>query len=81
MKNENTIWFRLVSLTLLSYVIGQFHLLESAAIVILLLITLLKGELIIDYFMGLKKVRLLYRLIPLVWLFFVLSLILLAYYL
>jgi len=81
MKNENTIWLRLVSLTLLSYVIGQFHLLESGAIVILLLITLLKGELIIDYFMGLKKVRLLYRLIPLVWLFFVLSLILLAYYL
>jgi len=81
MKNENTIWLRLVSLTLLSYVIGQFHLLKSAAIVILLLITLLKGELIIDYFMGLKKVRLLYRLIPLVWLFFVLSLILLAYYL
>jgi len=81
MKNENTIWLRLVSLTLLSYVIGQFHLLESAAIVILLLITLLKGELIIDYFMGLKKVRLLYRLIPLVWLVFVLSLILLAYYL
>jgi len=81
MKNENTIWLRLISLTLLSYIIGQFHLLESGAIVILLLITLIKGELIIDYFMGLKKVRLLYRLIPLVWLFFVLSLILLAYYL
>jgi len=81
MKKENKIWLILVSLTLLSYLIGQFHLLESGAIVILLLITLIKGELIIDYFMGLKKVRLLYRMIPLVWLVFVLSLILLAYYL
>jgi len=81
MKKENKIWLILVSLTLLSYLIGQFHLLKSGAIVVLLLITLIKGELIIDYFMGLKKVRLLYRLIPLVWLVFVLSLILLAYYL
>jgi caa(3)-type oxidase subunit IV len=81
MRKENKIWLILVSLTLLSYLIGQFHLLKSGSIVVLLLITLVKGELIIDYFMGLKKVRLLYRLIPLVWLIFVLSLILLAYYL
>jgi len=40
-----------------------------------------EGELVIDYFMGLKTVKLKYRLIPIIWLGTVLSLIALAYYL
>ena len=79
MDKNIKIWLLLMSLTLLSYLIAVFGLIDSGAVVVLLLITLLKGQLIIDYFMGLREVRLSYRLIPIIWLIMVLSLILVAY--
>ena len=79
MDKNIKIWLLLMSLTLLSYLIAVFGLIDSGAVVVLLFITLLKGQLIIDYFMGLREVRLSYRLIPIIWLIMVLSLILVAY--
>ena len=80
MDKNSKIWLTLISLTLLSYLIGIFKLISSGAILILLLITFVKGQLISEYFMGLSEVRLSYRLIPLIWLIMVLSLILVAYF-
>jgi len=80
MDKNIKIWLALMALTLLSYLIAVFGLISSGAVVVLLLITLLKGQLIIDYFMGLREVRLSYRLIPIIWLIMVLSLILVAYF-
>jgi len=75
------IWISLVLLTLFSFVLGHLDILSGFLVILLLGITLIKGQLIIDYFMGLKKVRLKYRLIPTLWLVFVLGMIALAYYL
>ena len=81
MNTMSKIWVTLIFLTTLSYLIGTFELFKDKAVIILLIITLIKGQLIIDYFMGLKEVSLGYRLIPTIWLIVVLSLILLAYFL
>jgi len=81
MDKISKIWLSLIVLTTISYIIGTFQLLHKEAVIVLLLITLIKGQLIIDYFMGLKEVSLGYRLIPIVWLILVLLLILLAYFL
>lgn len=74
------IYIILVLLTLLAFVFGWFKLVSSVIVAILLITTFIKGQLIIDYFMGLKEVQLKYRLIPIVWLGFVIVFIGVAYY-
>ncbi len=74
------IWLSLVALSLFAYVMGQLEHFPKHFSILLLLGTLIKGQLIIDYFMGLKVVRLRYILIPTLWLVLVISLISLAYY-
>lgn len=75
------IWLTLVVLTLLTFCIGYFELINSFIIGVILLTILIKGQLIIDYFMGLKDVSLTYRSIPMLWLLVVVLLIALAYFL
>lgn len=75
------IWITLVTLTLFTYLLGYLEYISSTLVAGLFITTLIKGQLVIDYFMGLKEVRLKYRLIPSIWLFAVLSLIAIAYYL
>lgn len=75
------IWVILTTLSLFAYLLGYFKLLSALMVSVLLLSTFLKGQLIIDYFMGLKETRLRYRLIPTLWLILILSLIALSYYL
>ena len=75
------IWVILITLSLFAYLLGYFKLLSALMVSVLLLSTFLKGQLIIDYFMGLKETRLRYRLIPTLWLILILSLIALSYYL
>ena len=78
--NSSTIvWLVLVSLTLFAFLLGWLKLLSDLLVVILLVSTLLKGQLVIDYFMDLRQVKLRWRMIPTIWLIFVLSLIYLAY--
>lgn len=75
------IWIFLVLLTLLSFSIGSFDLMNASLVLILLISTFIKGHLVVECFMGLKKVSLRYRIIPSVWLAFVLVMVSVAYYL
>ena len=74
-------WFTLVILTLFAFSLGVLNYINTSIVAILLISTFIKGQVVIDYFMGLKNVRLRYRLIPTMWLFMVISLIATAYYL
>ena len=75
------VWITLVILTLFAYLVGYLKYISTTFVAILLITTFIKGQLVIDYFMDLKEVRLKYRLIPSIWLFIVISLISIAYYL
>jgi len=77
----NIIWIILVILTTFAFLVGYLKLISSLLVVILLLTTFLKGQFVIEYFMGLKDVTLKYRLIPTLWLALVILLIGVAYYL
>ncbi len=82
MKNTlEIVWFTLVLLTLFAFLLGYLNYINTSIVSLLLISTFIKGQLVIDYFMGLKNVRLRYRMIPTVWLFTVISLISIAYYL
>jgi cytochrome c oxidase subunit IV len=80
-KRVKIIWIILVILTIFAYLLGYLKLINNSLVAILLITTFIKGGLVIDYFMGLKNVRLKYRLIPIIWLGIVLLLIAVAYYL
>jgi hypothetical protein len=67
------VYFTLISLTVFAFILGKISSISNFMIIILLLSTLIKGYLIIDYFMGLKDVRAKYRFIPIVWLVLVLG--------
>ena len=75
------IWIILILLTLFAFLLGWLELISSTLVVILLITTFIKGQLVIDYFMGLKNTSLKYRLIPSLWLALVISFIALAYFL
>lgn len=69
------IWIILVILTIFAFVVGHLKFIPNFLVAILLVSTFIKGQLVIDYFMDLKNVRLKYRLIPAIWLAVVISLI------
>ena len=75
------IWVILIVLTIFAFLLGYLKYVSTALVAVLLLTTFLKGALVTDYFMGLKDVKLEYRLIPIIWLLVVISLIAVAYYL
>lgn len=75
------IWIILVILTIFAYLLGYLKYINTFFVLILLLSTFIKGQLVIDYFMGLKKVQLKYRMIPTLWLSIIIMLIAVAYYL
>lgn len=75
------IYITLILLTLLAFLFGWFKLVNTLIVTILLFTTFIKGQLVIDYFMGLKDVQFQYRIIPIAWLGFVLIFIGIAYYL
>lgn len=73
------IWIILFVLTTLSLFVGYATFVGFNFIAVLFFITFVKGQLVADYFMGLKNVSLKFRLIPTVWLLFVVLLICIAY--
>lgn len=77
----NVIWVALMVATVLTWFIGKADLLTTPMVVAVLLISAIKGWLIIDDFMALRRVRLLWRGIVIGWLLATLSIILLAYWL
>ena len=80
-KILEVVWIVLILLTIFAFLLGYFKLMSPLVVSILLVSTWIKGQLLIDHLMGLKNVRLKYRLIPTIWLTIVVSLIAVAYYL
>ena len=80
-KTMEIIWIILVILTIFAFLIGYLKYVNTSLVAILLLTTFIKAQLVIDYFMDLKNVKMKYRLIPIVWLSVTISLIAVAYYL
>lgn len=77
----NVIWVALMVATVLTWLIGKTGELSSAMVVTVLVISAVKGWLIIYDFMALRRVRLLWRGLVLGWLLLTLAIILLAYWL
>lgn len=75
------IWITLIILTIFAYLLGYLKYINIFFVGILLLSTFIKGQLVIDYFMGLRKVQLKYRIIPSLWLGIIIILIAVVYYL
>ena len=75
------VWVILIVLTIFAFLLGYLKYISTSLVAVLLITTFIKGELVTDYFMGLKDVKLKYRLIPVIWLLVVISLIAVAYYL
>ena len=80
-NKEIKVWLIPLLLTLFSFLLGWLKLLNENILPLLLLATFIKGQLIIDYFLGLKNVSLKYRMIPTLWLLIVLLAIGYGYYL
>ncbi|MCX8087202.1 MAG: cytochrome C oxidase subunit IV family protein [Rhodocyclaceae bacterium] len=77
----NVVWLALMVATVLTWLIGKAGQPRPALIALVLVISALKGWLIIEDFMALRRVRLFWRAIMLGWLMLTLALILLAYWL
>ncbi|MCW9024306.1 MAG: cytochrome C oxidase subunit IV family protein [Gammaproteobacteria bacterium] len=75
------VWIILMLLTLAVLFIGQAGLGGTTVVCILLISTFVKTQMVADYFMGLKRTRLIWRAIVTVYLLLVMSLIGLAYWL
>jgi len=75
------VWLILMGLTLLALAIGKAGLGGLSIVVLLLVSTLIKTQLVADYFMGLKHSRLLWRMIVSIYLFVIIGMIGLAYWL
>ena len=74
-------WIILMVLTLAMLAVGKAGLGGFGIVTLILLSTLLKTQLVADYFMGLKRTSLLWRVIVTVYLLLVISMIGLAYWL
>jgi len=79
--NVERVWSILTALSVFAFLLGDLKLISTFLVAVLLLSTFIKGQLVIDYFMGLKEVQPKYRIIPTLWLSIVLSLVAAAYYL
>jgi len=75
------VWLLLILLTVFAFMVGKFELGGITIVSAILLSTLLKGQMVIDYFMGLHQVRWRWRIILYSWLVLIIGLIGLAYWL
>jgi len=79
-KKVKIVWIILIFFTIFAYLLGKLALINTLLVGVLLFTTFIKGQLVIDYFMGLKNVSYKYRFIPTLWLVLILSLVAVAYY-
>ena len=77
----NVIWIALMVATVLTWFIGKTGHLSVSMVIAVLLISAVKGWLIIYDFMALRRVRFFWRAVVLGWLLLTLAVILLAYWL
>ena len=75
------VWLLLILLTVFAFMVGKFELGGITIVSAILLSTLLKGQMVIDYFMGLHQVRWRWRIILYSWLVLIIGLIGFAYWL
>lgn len=73
------VWLVLLGLTLFTFGVGRLELGGNVVMGFVLLATLIKGQLVVDHFMGLRRVRLFWRLVMFFYLVVVGSLIAVAY--
>lgn len=73
------IWIILMGLSLLMFFLSVFGLEGQVFVVSLLLAAWFKGQMIIDHFMELKRVALIWRMIISIWLILVMSGIFILY--
>lgn len=76
---STTIWLLLVALTLVTFRIGQAGNVGQGATLAVLLIALIKGQMVANYFMGLRRVHTGWRILILAYFLIVGGLIALAY--
>lgn len=74
-----TIWLILIALTLLTLGIGEMGLGGVSVVAFILLTTIIKSQMIVNYFMGLRRVKLFWRVVLFLYLLIVCGLIGLAY--
>ena len=74
------VWLVLLALTLAAWGVGQLKLGGLAIVSVILLSTLVKGQMVVDFFMGLIQVRPFWRILLFADLCVVLGLIWLAYF-
>ncbi|NWG30493.1 MAG: cytochrome C oxidase subunit IV family protein [Rhodocyclaceae bacterium] len=77
----NMLWVALLVATVLTWLIGKTGYTGPLAVSAILVIAAIKGWMIIQDFMGLRRVRLLWRGIVVGWLLVTLAVILIAYWL
>jgi hypothetical protein len=77
----NVIWVALMVATVLTWFIGKTGHLSVGMVVAVLIISAVKGWLIIYDFMALRRVKFLWRALVLGWLLLTLAVILIAYWL
>jgi len=73
------VWLILISLTIFAFMVGKLELSGITIVIIILVSTLIKGLMVIDYFMGLHQVRWRWRIMMYAWLLFVTGMIGFAY--
>lgn len=73
------VWLLLMLLTLVTYGIGEAGLGGIEVVFLLLAMVLIKGQMVADFFMGLRRVRLRWRILLTIYLLLVVSGIALAY--
>jgi len=73
------VWLLLMSMTFMMFILAQNGVGQKTLVIIMLLTAWFKGQLIIDHFMGLRRVAVLWRMIISIWLVFILSVILSVY--
>ena len=73
------IWITLVALTLLMFFMAQSDYQKQSFAIMILVSAWFKGQMIIDHFMGLRRVETLWRMVVSVWLIIVLGTILSVY--
>lgn len=78
--NATKIWLILVALTLLSYGLSHAGYEGQIFVSVLVLTALIKGQMIIDYFMMLKLAPLVWRLVVSLWLLIILTVIAALYF-
>lgn len=76
---STAIWLVLVALTVATFSIGEAGLAGKNIMLVLLAIAIVKGQMVVSYFMGLAKTRLLWRAIMFSYLAIVGSMIAVAY--